>query len=99
MEVSLERKKSEGPEPQTTIQCRLAREAEALRRWTDWLQRSESIVMNLRPDTEVETKFVSFDRLRVVRNESPPIWTTSPCCRTICTPTKNSRCSTLIQRE
>ena len=34
----------------------------------DWLQRlehSEIVVVNLRPDTEVETEFVSFDRLRV----------------------------------
>ena len=48
----------------------MAREVEVLRRCIDWLQRlerGETVVVNLRPDTEVETEFVSFDRLRVVR--------------------------------
>ena len=41
-----------------------------LRRCIDWLQqleRGETVVVNLRPDTEAETEFVSFDRPRVVR--------------------------------
>ena len=61
---------AEGPEPQTKIRTCLAREVEVLRRCMDWLQRlerGETVVVNLRPDTEVETEFVSFDRLRVVR--------------------------------
>lgn len=60
----------QGPEPETRTQSRLAREVEVLRRCIDWLQRlerDETVVVNLRPDTEVETDFVSFDRLRVVR--------------------------------
>ena len=31
------------------------------------LERDETVVVNLRPDTELETEFVSFDRLRVLR--------------------------------
>ena len=31
------------------------------------LERGETVVVNLRPDTEVETEFVRFDRLRVLR--------------------------------
>ena len=61
---------AEGAEPETKIQSHLAREVEVLRRCIDWLQRlerGETVVVNLRPDTEVETEFVSFDRLRVVR--------------------------------
>jgi DNA-binding transcriptional MerR regulator len=61
---------AEGPEPETTIRSRLARELEVLRRCIDWLQRlerGETVVVNLRPDTEVDTEFVSFDRLRVLR--------------------------------
>ena len=61
---------AEGPEPQTKIRTCLAREVEVLRRCIDWLQRlerGETVVVNLRPETEVETEFVSFDRLRVVR--------------------------------
>jgi hypothetical protein len=41
-----------------------------LRRCTDWLQRlerGENVVVNLRPDADVETEFVAFDRPRVVR--------------------------------
>ena len=61
---------AEGPEPQTKIQSRLAREVEVLQRCIDWLQRlerGETVVVNLRPDTEIETKFVRFDRPRVLR--------------------------------
>jgi hypothetical protein len=48
----------------------LAREVEVLRRCIDWLQRlehGETVAVNLRPDTEVETERVSFDRTQVVR--------------------------------
>jgi predicted RNA polymerase sigma factor len=41
-----------------------------LRRCTEWLQRlerGESVVVNLRPDKDVETEFVAFDRPRVIR--------------------------------
>jgi hypothetical protein len=61
---------AEGAEPETKIRSRLAREVEVLRRCMDWLQRlerGETVVVNLRPDTEVETEFVSFNRPRVVR--------------------------------
>ena len=43
---------AEGPEPQTKIQSRVAREVEVLRRCMDWLQRlerGEAVVVNLRP--------------------------------------------------
>jgi hypothetical protein len=65
-----EKQNAEAPEPQTKIQSRLAREVGVLRRCIDWLQRlerDETVVVNLRPDTELETEFVRFDRLRVVR--------------------------------
>jgi len=48
----------------------LAREVEVLRRRADWLQRlerCENVVVNLRPDANVETEFVAFDRPRVLR--------------------------------
>jgi hypothetical protein len=64
------KKEAERPEPETKIGFRLSREVEALRRCADWLQRlerGENVIVNLRLDTDVETKFVSFDRPRVVR--------------------------------
>src|SRR5258708_36012153 len=64
------KKKAERPEPETEIRSRLAREVEGLRRCTDWLQRlerGENVVVNLRPDEDVETEFVAFDRPRVGR--------------------------------
>ena len=64
------KKKAERSEPETEIRSRLAREVDVLRRCTDWLQRlerGENVVVNLRPDEDVETKFVAFDRSRVVR--------------------------------
>jgi transposase len=64
------KKKAEQPESETEIRSRLAREVEVLRRCTDWLQRlerGENVVVNLRPDADVETEFVAFDRPRVVR--------------------------------
>jgi hypothetical protein len=65
-----EKKKVEGSEPEIQTGSRVAREVEVLRRCMDWLQRlerGETVVVNLRPDTEVETEFVSFDRPWVVR--------------------------------
>jgi len=67
---SVGKKKAERPEPETEIRSRLAREVEVLRRCTDWLQRlerGENVVVNLRPDEDVETEFVAFDWPRVVR--------------------------------
>jgi hypothetical protein len=64
------KKKAERPESETEIRSRLAREVEVLRRCTDWLQRlerGENVVVNLRPDEDVETEIVAFDRPRVVR--------------------------------
>jgi hypothetical protein len=68
--VSGGKKKAERPESETEIRSRLAGEVEVLRRCTDWLQRlerGENVVVNLRPDEDVETEFVAFDRPRVVR--------------------------------
>src|SRR5262249_56629539 len=50
--------------------ARLAGELEALRRCRDWLERlerGEKVVVNLRPETDPETEYVSFDRPRVLR--------------------------------
>ena len=63
-------KEAEGDEPETKIRACLAREVKVLRRCIDWLQRlerGETVVVNLRPDTELETEFVSFDWPRVMR--------------------------------
>ena len=35
--------------------------------WLQRLERGENVVVNLRPDEDVETEFVAFDRPRVVR--------------------------------
>jgi len=64
------KKKAQQPEPETEIRFRLAREVEVLRRCAEWLhrlERGENVVVNLRPDEDVETEFVAFDRPRVVR--------------------------------
>lgn len=64
------KKKARQPEPETEIRSRLAREVEVLRRCAEWLhrlERGENVVVNLRPDEDVETEFVAFDRPRVVR--------------------------------
>ena len=48
---------------------RLVEEANMLRRCIDWLrrmQRGESVVVNLRLDTDTETEYVPFDRARVM---------------------------------
>ena len=52
------------------LQARLAGELEALRRCREWLERldrGEPVVVNLRPETDPETEYVSFDRPRVLR--------------------------------
>jgi hypothetical protein len=52
------------------LQARLAGEMEALRRCREWLERlerGERVVVNLRPETDPETEYVSFDRPRVLR--------------------------------
>jgi hypothetical protein len=52
------------------IPARLAGELEALRRCREWLERldrGEPVVVNLRPETDPETEYVSFDRPRVLR--------------------------------
>jgi AraC-like DNA-binding protein len=52
------------------LQAHLAGEMEALRRCREWLElldRGETVVVNLRPETDPETEYVSFDRPRVLR--------------------------------
>src|SRR6516164_5833351 len=60
---------------------RLVEEAKILRRCIPWLrrmERGESVVVNLRLDTDTETEYVPFDRARVMHiwDASPPICTT-----------------------
>jgi hypothetical protein len=52
------------------LQARLAGEMDALRRCREWLERLEhgdQVVVNLRPESDPETEYVSFDRPRVLR--------------------------------
>ena len=52
------------------LQARLANEIDVLRRCREWLERlerGETVVVNLRPETDTETEYVSFDRPRVLR--------------------------------
>src|SRR3954470_12449772 len=52
------------------LQARLAGQREALRRcreWLDRLDRGEPVVVNLRPETDAETEYVSYHRPRVLR--------------------------------
>jgi hypothetical protein len=52
------------------LQVRLASELEALRQcreWLDRLDRGETVVVNLRPETDAESEYVSFDQPRVLR--------------------------------
>src|SRR4051794_30100035 len=52
------------------LQARLAGEFDALRRCREWLERlerGERVVVNLRPETDPETEYVSFDRPRGLR--------------------------------
>jgi hypothetical protein len=55
---------------QTAVQARVAEEVEVLRWCIDWLaqlERGETVVVNLRPDTADATEFVRFDQTRVRR--------------------------------
>jgi hypothetical protein len=55
---------------QPDVPARLAGELEALRRCREWLERldrGETVVVNLRPETDPETEYVAFDRPRVLR--------------------------------
>src|SRR3954454_5346244 len=55
---------------QPDVLARLAGELEALRRCREWLERldrGETVVVNLRPETDPETEYVAFDRPRVLR--------------------------------
>jgi len=79
LKITEEEVDAEQPEPETEIRSRLAREVEVLRECLDWLQRlerGESVVVNLRPDADIETEFVGFDRaaggLRAGTNCSRP---------------------------
>src|SRR3954447_2365128 len=70
---------------QPAVPAGLAGELEALRRCREWLERldrGETVVVNLRPETDPETEYVAFDRPRVLariiadpdgRAGSPPI--------------------------
>ncbi len=52
------------------LQARLAGEMDAPRRCREWLERlerGEQVVLNLRPETDSDTEYVSFDRPRVLR--------------------------------
>jgi hypothetical protein len=52
------------------LQARLAGEMDALRRCREWLERlelGEQVVVNLRPESDPETEYVSFNRPRVLR--------------------------------
>jgi len=52
------------------LRARLAGELDALRRCCEWLgrlERGERVVVNLRPEGDPETEYVSFDRPRVLR--------------------------------
>ena len=56
--------------PVAGIRSRVASEVVWLRRCIDWLkclEHEESVMVNLRPDADTETEYVSFDRLRVVK--------------------------------
>src|SRR4051795_8833944 len=51
------------------LQSRLAGEIDALRRCREWLgrlERGEKVLVNLRPEADPETEYVSFDRPRVL---------------------------------
>lgn len=52
------------------LRAHLAGELDALRRCREWLERLErgdQVVVNLRPESDPETEYVSFDRPRVLR--------------------------------
>jgi len=56
--------------PETDLQARLAEEVEILRwciGWLEQLARGETVVVNLRAETDPKTAFVAFDQARVWR--------------------------------
>jgi AraC-like DNA-binding protein len=58
------------PSPDAVMKARIGDEVEVLRWCIDWLarlDRGEMVVVNLRPDSEDEHEFVSFDQARVCR--------------------------------
>jgi hypothetical protein len=58
------------PTPDAALRAHLAEEVAALRRCLGWLEqdaRGAPVVVNLRPDSDVETEFVPFDRPRILR--------------------------------
>src|SRR3954447_4890238 len=66
----LSQQRRRGCPSQPDVPARLADELEALRRCREWLERldrGETVVVNLRPETDPETEYVSFDRPRVLR--------------------------------
>jgi hypothetical protein len=68
--VSEDSPDADRPSSPFPLQTRLTEELEVLRWCLDWLERlerSNEVVVNLRPSTEEETEFVPFDRPRVLR--------------------------------
>ena len=66
--ISQQRRQDSPSQPD--VPARLAGELEALRRCREWLERldrGETVVVNLRPETDPETEYVAFDRPRVLR--------------------------------
>jgi hypothetical protein len=66
--LSQQRRRDRSSQPD--VPDRLAGELEALRRCREWLERldrGETVVVNLRPETDPETEYVPFDRPRVLR--------------------------------
>ena len=62
--------KGESTNLETKIRARAAAESTILRQCINWLEqldRGEMVIVNLRPDTDEETEFVSFDRQRVLK--------------------------------
>ena len=69
----LSQQREQGADPSkghAGLRTRLVGEMDALRRCRDWLERlerGEKVVVNLRPENDPETEYVSFDRSRVLR--------------------------------
>ena len=62
--------KGESTNLEAKIRERAAAESTILRQCINWLEqldRGEMVIVNLRPDTDEETEFVSFDRQRVMK--------------------------------
>ena len=58
------------PAPEAALREHLAEEVAALRRCLGWLEQDACgapVVVNLRPDNDVEAEFVAFDRPRILR--------------------------------